>query len=51
MDSMMKNLYDMELEELGRSSWQDEERNYCQVRKLTGERTRFLSQVEDKTGH
>ena len=33
MDSMIRKLYDMELEELGRSGWQDE-KLLSEVRKL-----------------
>ena len=48
MDSMIKKLYDMELEELGRSGWQDE-KLLSEVRKLL-ENNKASIQVEDKTG-
>ena len=48
MDSMIKKLYDMELEELGRSDWQDE-KLLSEVRKLP-EKNKASIQVEDKTG-
>lgn len=48
MDSMIKKLYDMELEELGRSGWQDE-KLLSEVRKLL-EKNKASIQVEDKTG-
>ena len=48
MDSMIKKLYDMELEELGRSGWQDE-KLLSEVRKLP-ENNKAYIQVEDKTG-
>ena len=46
MDSMIKKLYDMELEELGRSGWQDEKllsevRNFWKI-------TRLLSRLKIK---
>ena len=40
MDSMIRKLYDMELEELGRSGWQDE--------KLLSEVRRLLSRLKIK---
>ena len=43
-----KKLYDMELEELGRSGWQDE-KLLSEVRKLL-ENNKASIQVEDKTG-
>ena len=43
-----KKLYDMELEELGRSGWQDE-KLLSEVRKLL-EKNKASIQVEDKTG-
>ena len=46
MDSMIKNLYDMELEELGRAGRM---KNYCQSQKTSGKEQGFY-QVEDKTG-
>lgn len=48
MDSMIRKLYDMELEELGRSGWQDE-KLLSEVRKLL-EKNKASIQVEDKTG-
>ena len=45
MDSMIKKLYDMELEELGRSGWQDE-KLLSEVRKLL-ENNKASIQVED----
>ena len=48
MDSMIRKLYDMELEELGRSGWQDE-KLLSEVRKLL-ENNKASIQVEDKTG-
>ena len=48
MDSMIRKLYDMELEELGRSGWQDE-KLLSEVRKLL-EKNKVSIQVEDKTG-
>ena len=48
MDSMIEKLYDMELEELGRSGWQDE-KLLSEVRKLL-EKNKASIQVEDKTG-
>ena len=48
MDSMIRKLYDMELEELGRSGWQDE-KLLSEVRKLP-ENNKASIQVEDKTG-
>ena len=45
MDSMIKKLYDMELEELGRSGWQDE-KLLSEVRKLL-EKNKASIQVED----
>ena len=48
MDSMIRKLYDMELEELGRSGWQDE-KLLSEVRKLP-ENNKAAIQVEDKTG-
>ena len=48
MDSMIKKLYDMELEELGRSGWQDE-KLLSEVRKLL-EKNKASIQVDDKTG-
>ena len=47
MDSMIRKLYDMELEELGRSGWQDE-KLLSEVRKLL-ENNKASIQVEDKT--
>jgi len=46
MDSMIRKLYDMELEELGRSGWQDE-KLLSEVRKLL-EKNKVSIQVEDK---
>ena len=48
MDSMIGKLYDMELEELGRSGWQNE-KLLSEVRKLL-EKNKASIQVEDKTG-
>ena len=48
MDSMIRKLYDMELEEQGRSDWQDE-KLLSEVRKLL-EKNKASIQVEDKTG-
>ena len=48
MDSMIRKLYDMELEELGRSGWEDE-KLLSEVRKLL-EKNKVSIQVEDKTG-
>ena len=48
MDSMIRKLYDMELEELGRSGWQNE-KLLSEVRKLL-EKNKASIQVEDKTG-
>ena len=48
MDSMIRKLYDMELEELGLSGWQDE-KLLSEVRKLL-EKNKASIQVEDKTG-
>ncbi|MBP8049201.1 MAG: hypothetical protein KAY52_03085 [Blautia sp.] len=48
MDSMIRKLYDMELEEQGRSDWQDE-KLLSEVRKLP-ENNKASIQVEDKTG-
>ena len=50
MDSMIKKLYDMELEELGRSGWQDE-KLLSEVRKLGSHKYDFLKacQVDRKS--
>ncbi len=40
MDSMIRKLYDMELEELGRSGWQDE-KLLSEVRKTSGKEQGF----------
>ena len=48
MDSMIRKLYDMELEELGRSGWQDE-KLLSEVRKLL-ENNKASILVKDKTG-
>ena len=48
MDSMIRKLYSMELEEQGRSNYQDE-KLLSEVRKLLEENKAFI-QVEDKTG-
>ena len=48
MDSMIRKLYDMELEGQGRSNRQDE-KLLSEVRKLLEENKVFI-QVEDKTG-
>ena len=45
MDSMIRKLYDMELEELGRSGWQDE-KLLSEVRKLLEKNKAFI-RVED----
>ena len=47
MDSMIRKLYDMELEEQGRSDWQDE-KLLSEVRKLL-EKNKASIPVEDKT--
>ena len=47
MDSMIRKLYDMELEEQGRGDWQDE-KLLSEVRKLP-ENKKASIQVEDKT--
>ena len=46
MDSMIRKLYDMELEELGRSGWRM--KNYCQKSENFWKRTRFLSRWKIK---
>ena len=48
MDSMIRKLYDMELEEQGRSDWQngsiaEEGKNYCQKSENFRKITRLLS--------
>ena len=48
MDSMIRKLYDMELEELGRRGWQDE-KLLSEVKKLL-KNNKASIQVEDKTG-
>ena len=48
MDSMIRKLYSMELEEQGRSNYQDE-KLLSEVRKLLEKNTASI-QVEDKTG-
>ena len=48
MDSMIRKLYDMELEEQGRSDWQDE-KLLSEVRKLP-ENNKASIQEEAKTG-
>ena len=48
MDSMIKKLYNMELEEQGRSGWQDE-KLLSEVKKLL-KNNKASIQVEDKTG-
>ena len=48
MDSMIRKLYSMELEEQGRSNYQDE-KLLSEVRKLL-EKNKASIQVEDKTG-
>ena len=48
MDSMIRKLYSMELEEQGRSNYQDE-KLLSEVRKLL-EKNKVSIQVEDKTG-
>ena len=45
MDSMIRKLYDMELEEQGRSDWQDE-KLLSEVRKLLEKNKAFI-RVED----
>ena len=48
MDSMIRKLYDMELEELGRSGWQDAKITVRSQKLL--ENNKASIQVEDKTG-
>ena len=48
MDSMIKKLYNMELEEQGRSGWQDE-KLLSEVKKLL-KNNKASIQVEDETG-
>ena len=48
MDSMIRKLYDMELEDQRRSDWQ-EEKLLSEVRKLL-EKNKVSILVEDKTG-
>lgn len=48
MDSMIRKLYDMELEEQGRSGWQDE-KLLSEVKKLL-KNNKASIQVEDETG-
>ena len=48
MDSMIKKLYNMELEEQGRSGWQDE-KLLSEVKKLLTNNKASI-QVEDETG-